>query len=184
MTIKLSHREVDIVVHDEKEQNNLVKYLLYKINTIDGIAGSADKILSVLESQGIESYRKKQKIPIQKFSKKDVPNAFLTRMRLKNKLNVMRQAYLKYTVIKFRIKVSWIAFTKKMTIMELFTRAIQKSYDQLNKEGYKGLVQLNKAQILAHDRLFVQIKNDLSIGHLFTKLIEANLSQIEGTSLH
>ena len=59
MTIKLSHREVDIVVHDEKEQNNLVKYLLYKINTINGTARSADKILAVLESQGIENYRKK-----------------------------------------------------------------------------------------------------------------------------
>lgn len=65
-----------------------------------------------------------------------MPNAYLTRMRLKNKLNVMRQAYLKYMVIKFRIKISWIAFTKKMTIMELFVRAIQKSYEQLNREGY------------------------------------------------
>lgn len=124
MSIKLHHREVDIVVHDEKEQNNLVKYILYKINTIDGIAGSADKILTALENQGIENYRKTQKIPLSKFTVKDIPNAYLTRMRLKNKLNVMRQAYLKYIVIKFRIKVSWIAFTKKMTIMELFIRAI------------------------------------------------------------
>ena len=60
MSIKLHHREVDIVVHDEKEQNNLVKYILYKINTIDGIAGSADKILTALENQGIENYRKTQ----------------------------------------------------------------------------------------------------------------------------
>ena len=73
-----------------------------------------------------------------------MPNAYLTRMRLKNKLNVMRQAYLKYTVIKFRIKISWIAFTKKMTIMELFVRAIQKSYEQLNREGYQGILKLSK----------------------------------------
>ena len=86
-----------------------------------------------------------------KFSIKDVPNAYLTRMRLKNKLNVMRQAYLKYTVIKFRIKVSWIAFTQKKTIMELFITAIKKSYDQLSREGYQGIVQFSMKQKLAHD---------------------------------
>lgn len=63
----------------------------------------------------------------------------------------MRQAYLKYTVIKFRIKVSWIAFTQKKTIMELFITAIKKSYDQLSREGYQGIVQFSMKQKLAHD---------------------------------
>ena len=105
------------------------------MNTVDGNAGSAEKILETLEREGIETYRKKQKIPLSKFTIKDIPNAYLTRMRLKNRLNVMRQAYLKYTVIKFRIKVSWIAYTKKMTIMELFVKAIKRTYDQLSREG-------------------------------------------------
>lgn len=47
----------------------------------------------------------------------------------------MRQTYFKYIVIKFRIKVSWIAFTKKMTIQELFVNAIKKTYDELAKGG-------------------------------------------------
>lgn len=38
-------------------------------------------------------------------------------------------------VIKFRIKISYIAFTKKITIVELFVAAIKKSYEQFVKEG-------------------------------------------------
>ena len=45
ISLTLSHREIDIVVKDEKDQNNLVKYLLYKMRTVDGKAGSADKLL-------------------------------------------------------------------------------------------------------------------------------------------
>lgn len=33
------------------------------------------------------------------------------------------------------MKISFIAFKKKMTIVELFCRAIQLSYDQLIKDG-------------------------------------------------
>ena len=45
ISLTLSHREVDIVIKNEKEQNNLVKFLLYKLNTVDGKAGSANKLL-------------------------------------------------------------------------------------------------------------------------------------------
>ena len=90
LTISLAHRDVDIVIKDEREQNNLVKYLIYKLDTIDGKAGSARPILEILERECIENYRKKRKIPLSKFQAKDIPNAYMTRMRLKNKLNVMR----------------------------------------------------------------------------------------------
>lgn len=49
ISLTLSHREVDIVIKDEKDQNNLVKYILYKMRTIDGRAGSADLILKQME---------------------------------------------------------------------------------------------------------------------------------------
>ena len=47
----------------------------------------------------------------------------------------MRTSYMKYTIIKFRMKVSWIAFKNKMTILELFCTAILKSYNQMLAEG-------------------------------------------------
>jgi hypothetical protein len=42
---------------------------------------------------------------------------------------------MKYTIVKFRMKISWIAFKNKMTIVELFCTAILKSYNQLVTEG-------------------------------------------------
>ena len=43
--------------------------------------------------------------------------------------------YLKYLIIKFRQKISYLAFKKKSTIMELFLNAIKKSHNQLRAEG-------------------------------------------------
>jgi hypothetical protein len=42
---------------------------------------------------------------------------------------------MKYKVIKFRMKISFIAFVKCMTIKELFFRQIIKSHQILFKEG-------------------------------------------------
>jgi hypothetical protein len=90
ISLTLAHREVDIVIKNEKEQNNLVKFLIYKLNTIDGRAGSADQLLEVMEKQGLENYRIKKHIQLSKFNIKDVPNAYLTKLRLRSKLKVMR----------------------------------------------------------------------------------------------
>ena len=75
ISLTLSHREVDIVVKDEREQNNLVKYFLYKMRTIDGRAGSADKILKLMDKQGLENYKKMKGIDNPKFGLKDMPHA-------------------------------------------------------------------------------------------------------------
>jgi hypothetical protein len=36
MSITLPHREIDIVIKGQEDQNNLVKFLLFKLNTLDG----------------------------------------------------------------------------------------------------------------------------------------------------
>ena len=43
---------------------------------------------------------------------------------------------MKFLVIRFRQKVSFIAFKHQCTIVELFCRAILKSFEELKKEGY------------------------------------------------
>ena len=66
----------------------------------------------------------------------------------------MRQTYLKYIIIKFRIKVSWIAFKYKMTISELFCHAIKKTLDQYIHEGkYK----INRKQLILQSQIFTRL---------------------------
>ena len=45
LTLCLEHRDVDLVIKDEEDMEKLLKFLIYKMNTVDGVAGSAEKIL-------------------------------------------------------------------------------------------------------------------------------------------
>ena len=65
----------------------------------------------------------------------EIPKTLQIKIKLKNRLQVLKSAYLKYLIIKFRQKISFIAFKKRMTIIELFCTAIQKSYNELAEEG-------------------------------------------------
>ena len=44
---------------------------------------------------------------------------------------MLRQAYLRYLIIKFRQKISFIAFCKKKTVPEIFYEALLKSFREL-----------------------------------------------------
>jgi hypothetical protein len=61
ISLSLHNRDVDIVIKNERLQNKLVKYLLYKLETIDGIAGSATSLLKTMNQEQIESYLSKNK---------------------------------------------------------------------------------------------------------------------------
>ena len=45
LTLQLEHRDVDLVIRDEKHMRMILKFLSYKLNTINGQKGSADKLL-------------------------------------------------------------------------------------------------------------------------------------------
>ena len=56
VSLQLRHRDVDIVIKNERQQNNFVKFLLYKLNTVDGKINSAKKILEALNKQDMKLY--------------------------------------------------------------------------------------------------------------------------------
>jgi len=47
----------------------------------------------------------------------------------------MRQTTLKYTILRARQKISFMAFQKGLTITELFTNACLSLYQAMKKEG-------------------------------------------------
>lgn len=61
ITIKMAHRDVDLVIKNERSQNKLVKYLLYKLETIDGKAGSAKRIIQMMDEGELSLYKNSQK---------------------------------------------------------------------------------------------------------------------------
>ena len=48
-----------------------------------------------------------------------------------NEHNLFRKIYLKYLIMRIRAKISFMAFEKRMTIVEIIVNAIFKSYREL-----------------------------------------------------
>jgi len=99
ISLSLNNRDVDIVIKNERVQNNLVKYLLYKLETIEGKAGSATNLIKLMNKEQIETY-------VNKSSKGSKDNNNLKtlelRIQLSNRIKVVKQAYLRYLMVKFR----------------------------------------------------------------------------------
>ena len=57
----MAHRDVDLIIRDEGEMKALVRFLIYRLQTIDGQRGSASKLLEHLLNKSEKEYsRKKQ----------------------------------------------------------------------------------------------------------------------------
>ena len=88
----LGHRDVDLVIKNDKDMDRLLKFLIYKMQTIDGIKGSSIKILEVLNKQRIKILRKKQKNGKISTDEKH-------QMTMKNEYNLYRKVMLKYKIM-------------------------------------------------------------------------------------
>ena len=94
----MAHREVDLVIKDHTQMDNFLKYLIYKTETVDGRYGSAKSILKSMLVESGAHLTKKQQI--------------LNRPRLETecKIKMLEKVNTKYAVIRFRQKISYIAF--------------------------------------------------------------------------
>jgi hypothetical protein len=48
LTLKLGSRDVDLVIRNEQAMNRLLKFLIHRLRTMDGYAGSANKMLNLM----------------------------------------------------------------------------------------------------------------------------------------
>jgi hypothetical protein len=51
ITINLKHRDVDLVIPNEDSMTFLLRLLIYKIETIDGLRNSASKLLEAMDNE-------------------------------------------------------------------------------------------------------------------------------------
>ena len=91
LTISLKNRDVDLVIKNQEEMNRLVKYLLYRINSVDGNKNSAQPIIDSNPNEDV--------------------------FKLKHEISIKTMTRIK--IMRIRQKISYIAFTKKMTLAEL-----------------------------------------------------------------
>ena len=90
----------------------LIQYLVYHMQTLDGQRGSAVKILDELRKQNIMSYKKQH-------NRTEISKSREQQYIQINEAEMFRKVCLKYTILKIRHKISYMAFMKKKTIPEL-----------------------------------------------------------------
>ena len=88
ITIQTKKGQVDLVIKDLNAIDDLIKYLVYKMKTIDGNVGTSSNLIKDMSAERIDE------------------------------LN--RKTIMKYKILKFRMKISYIAFEKNITVKELF----------------------------------------------------------------
>ena len=98
----------------------------------------------------------------------------------KNQLFLMRKTYLKYLITKFRQKISYIAFRKKMTIVELFCTAIRKSYVTLVKEGS---IEVKQEDLDRDNMLYDQMMSGSNVNALFKTIMKMNAEKINSPAM-
>ena len=57
VTLSTKHRDIDLVIKDEVEMMTLLKFLIYTLKTVDGIANTATPIIEALNKQRIREYK-------------------------------------------------------------------------------------------------------------------------------
>ena len=88
LQIELPHRNIDLMVPNENDMLTLLSLLIWKTETINGIAGTA--------------------VPLTKL------------MNMEKQQQLYSAVLMKYKVMKIRMKISFIALQKRITIKELF----------------------------------------------------------------
>ena len=124
----MPHRDVDIVIKDETQMFRVLKFLIYRMRTLDGNKDTAIPYLEQLNKGSLGSFKKEKGYESIKKSRE-------------HKIIQMNEDYLadsvlfKYKIMKLRAKLSFMAFKEGKTILELFLVAILKSHKDLVAEG-------------------------------------------------
>ena len=146
ITIQLDRRDIDFVIPDEGNMIDLLTLLIFNINTIDGTRDSADSFKYIIAKNRIYTG-----VALPKPKAGIIPK--LTKVE---SMKLVKSTLLKYKLLKFRIKLSFMAFKKCMTIGEMILKQIKASYDYFISIGH--------------------IKNNISSGNeiLFNQLLDGD----------
>lgn len=132
LTLQLNHREVDLVVPDDHHMQALLKFLVYRIQTVDGNRGTAK---NVLENLNNHSRREFLSQPGRHFMSKQREH----QIRSTNEYRVYSKVMLKYSIMRVRSKLSYHALLNRQTVLEMFITQILKTFMLLTSIGVQHI---------------------------------------------
>ena len=131
--------------------NLLLKFLITKMRTLDGIKGSANKILDLMQKQGEAEF-------MQKSGKKFVSDSVRYQIKQTCEHTLFRKVYLKYLIMRVRSKISYSAYVKRMTVPELLIRTIQNTHKLLIDQG--SIPKPSQEEVDRHTKVYDDLNNE------------------------
>ena len=151
--------------------DHLLLYLIHSIRTIDGNRDSANGLLKLLNDISIKKYKKEH-------NKRMISQSVEQKIEQTNENSLFRKIHLKFVIMRVRAKISYMAFVKRLTIIELFLISIKKTYSKLGKLNV--IKTLNKKKEKQQQVLFDNLMKG-EMDSFFKSIIEFNQDSIKGT---
>ena len=120
ISLELQNRSVDLVIKEQPKMNMLLRYLIHTLRSIDGIKGSGEQAIKHIYREIAHRHKKKRFQDLDEDDQQQYWDCYSG--------SVYRKIYLKYQVLRLRSKISFEALKKCMTIKEIVTFAILKTY--------------------------------------------------------
>tara|TARA_B110000285_G_scaffold78402_1_gene90278 strand:+ start:1132 stop:1653 length:522 start_codon:yes stop_codon:yes gene_type:complete len=123
ITIKSGRRDIDLVIKNEKHMVELQKFLIYSLNTLNGIRNSAGPLLQEMTESEITKLKSITKQVV-------LSAAQVHKINQINEAKVFGEICKKYKILTIRAKISFMALAKGMTIQETFLLSIWQVYNE------------------------------------------------------
>lgn len=106
---------VDLVIKNERSMNTFLRFLILATNTLDGVRNSAQGLINRLftdscRARAREIKRERPNVRFPKNFEAIVPPNEKVKFRQKHKIEIYRQTYFKYKLMRIRIKIGFHAF--------------------------------------------------------------------------
>ena len=120
-------RDIELVIPDENQMKIVIQFLILVLKSVDGLRNSANEQINTMmaiQSQGESNQR-------WLFETKDFELNNLYRLNMQI---LSEKTWKKFMLLKVRMKISYSAFAKDLTISELFLKAIEDAYYKRKNE--------------------------------------------------
>lgn len=101
----------------EQDMIILIKFLVYRLETVDGQRGTAIPILKHLNSKKINEF-------LEQTGRGVISRSREHQIMSSNEYMVYKKVCLKYTIMRVRSKLSYMALLERQTICEMFMKTI------------------------------------------------------------
>lgn len=118
ITLQTAKRDIDLVIEDDLQMFIFIKFLIYIMQTIDGKKNTAKPYLEYVNNKQFDR--------IKRVTGTAVSKTEMFRLKLKSEEILFSNIVKKYFIVKIRLKVSFMAMKRAMTVNELFYTTIVK----------------------------------------------------------